>query len=248
MPRYLITIEYDGSDYVGWQRQDNGNSIQAELEGAASAIIGHRENVAVQGAGRTDAGVHATGQAAHFDLPQIFEETKLPLALNAHLPPSVRVLSARLVGDDFNARFDALGRAYRYRLWTRRMAPALERGRVWPVGGDLDLNAMEKAAAHLIGKHDFTSFRASHCQAASPIKTLDTLRFEVEENGLALVVEARSFLHHQVRNITGTLVEVGRGKWQPGDVLVALQARDRSAAGPTAPAEGLYLTRVDYPD
>ena len=247
MPRYLITIEYDGSDYVGWQRQDNGPSVQAALEAAATAIIGGRQQVAVQGAGRTDAGVHATGQAAHFDLPTSFDTAKLPLALNAHLPPSVRVLLAQSVADDFNARFDATGRAYRYRLWTRRIPPALERGRVWAVGGDLNVAAMEAAAAYLIGKHDFTSFRAAQCQAASPLKTLDQLRFENEENGLGLVVEARSFLHHQVRNITGTLVEVGRGKWPPEKVGEILAARDRPAAGPTAPAEGLYLTRVDYP-
>lgn len=247
MPRYCIIIEYDGSGFVGWQRQDNGPSVQAALEDAGSAIIGHREAVAVQGAGRTDAGVHATGQAAHFDLPDAFDPFKLPLALNAHLPPEIRVLEARQVADDFNARFDALGRAYRYRIWTRRIAPALEKGRVWAVGSDLDLAAMEDAARHLIGRHDFTSFRAAQCQAASPVKTLDTLRFEEEAHGFGLVVEARSFLHHQVRNITGTLVEVGRGKWHPDQVREALEACDRAAAGPTAPAEGLYLTRVDYP-
>ena len=159
----------------------------------------------------------------------------------------MRVLLAQPVADTFNARFDAIGRAYRYRLWTRRIPPALERGRVWAVSCDLDVAAMEAGAAYLIGKHDFTSFRAAQCQAASPVKTLDRLHFEHEENGLGLVVEARSFLHHQVRNITGTLVEVGRGKWQPEQVGGVLAARDRAAAGPTAPAEGLYLTRVDYP-
>lgn len=247
MPRYCITIEYDGSGFVGWQRQDNGPSVQAELEAAGMAILGGRQAVPVQGAGRTDAGVHATGQAAHLDLPDAFDSMRLPLALNAHLPETVRVLSARRVADDFSARFDATGRAYRYRLMTRRIAPALERGRVWHVGAALDRAAMEAAASHLIGKHDFTSFRASHCQATSPVRTLDTLRLEDEDGGLALIAEARSFLHHQIRNITGTLVLVGRGKWQPEEVKVALEASDRRAAGPTAPPHGLYLTRVDYP-
>jgi tRNA pseudouridine38-40 synthase len=247
MPRYRITIEYDGSGFAGWQRQDNGPSVQAVLEDAATAITGNRQQVAVQGAGRTDAGVHATGQVAHFDLPAAFDTAKLPLAFNAHLPHEVRVLDALAVGDDFNARFDAVGRSYRYRLWTRRIAPALEKGRVWAVCAELDIRAMETATRCLLGKHDFTSFRATCCQAKSPVKTLDVLRFEEEENGLGFVVEARSFLHHQVRNITGTLVEVGRGKWQPDQVREALEARDRAAAGPTAPAEGLYLTRVVYP-
>lgn len=247
MPRYCITVEYDGGDFVGWQRQDNGPSVQAALEQAASAIIGGRMAVAVQGAGRTDAGVHATGQAAHFDLPDAFDPDRLPLALNAHLPDTVRVLSARGVDDDFSARFDAIGRAYRYRIVTRRIAPALGRGLVWHVGQPLDHLAMAEAAQHLIGRHDFTSFRATHCQAQSPVRTLDTLRLEVEDDGLSLIAEARSFLHHQIRNITGTLVLVGRGKWTPLDVRDALAAQNRSAAGPTAPPQGLYLTRVDYP-
>ena len=247
MPRYLITIEYDGNDFVGWQRQDNGPSIQAALEEAASRIIGEKQEVAVQGAGRTDAGVHATGQAAHFDLPEDFDPRRLPLALNAHLPETVRVLSAREVEPGFNARFDAIGRAYRYRMVTRRVASVLDRGRAWHVGQDLDQAAMSEAAGHLIGHHDFTSFRATHCQAKSPMRTLDILRLESESEGIALVAEARSFLHHQIRNIAGSLVLVGRGKWKPGDVKDALEACDRSAAGPTAPPHGLYLTRVDYP-
>ena len=203
--------------------------------------------MAVQGAGRTDAGVHATGQAAHFDLPEGFDPDRLPAALNAHLPETVRVLAAREVDGGFNARFDAVRRSYRYRMATRRVAPALDRGRVWHVGRGLDMDAMREAAAHLVGHHDFTSFRAAHCQAKSPVKTLDTLLVEEEDGGLALVAEAPSFLHHQVRNIAGTLELVGRGKWRPGDVKGALEAKDRAAAGPTAPPHGLYLTRVDYP-
>ena len=247
MPRYLVTVEYDGGDFVGWQRQENGPSVQEELEVAASAITGGREKVAVQGAGRTDAGVHATGQAAHFDLPEAFDPARLPLALNAHLPDTIRVLSGRGVEDGFNARFDAVRRAYRYRMVTRRVAPALDRGRAWHVGRKLDLDAMSEAAGHLTGKHDFTSFRATHCQAESPVRTLDILKLEEEPAGVALVAEALSFLHHQIRNIAGTLELVGRGKWSPADVPAALEARDRSAAGPTAPPHGLYLTRVDYP-
>ena len=246
MPRYHITIEYDGGDFVGWQRQDNGTSIQGVLEAAASAIIGGRDQVLMQGSGRTDAGVHATGQAAHFDLPNAFEVERLPLALNAHLPATVRVLNAREVAEDFNARFDALRRCYHYRILTRRIGSALRRDRVWHISAELDLAVMQKAALCLIGKHDFTSFRAQHCQAKSPVRTLDILRIESVEDGVLIIAEARSFLHHQVRNITGTLVEVGRGKYTPDDVCAIRDARNRRAAGPTAPAHGLYLTRVDY--
>jgi len=248
MPRYLIRIEYDGTGFVGWQRQDNGPSVQAALEQAASAIIGGRQAVPVQGAGRTDAGVHATGQAAHLDLPGEFDPFKLPLALNAHLPGEIRVWAAAQVSPGFHARFDAIGRAYRYRILTRRVASALDRGRVWHVAAGLDVAAMQAAASLLVGRHDFTSFRAVQCQAQSPVRTLDHLSVTSEGEEVVLKAEARSFLHHQIRNITGTLVLVGKGKWQAGDVKAALAARDRAAAGPTAPADGLYLSRVDYPD
>lgn len=248
MPRFLIRIEYDGSGYVGWQRQDNGNSIQAELEAAATSIIGKREDVMVQGAGRTDAGVHATGQAAHFDLPHDFSEEKLPLALNANLPRDIRVRSAKKVSDEFHSRFDATGRAYRYRILPRRIGTALDHTRVWHIHHPLDVAQMEAAAQRLIGKHDFSTFRATHCQAASPIKTLDHLSFVEDGEGIALIASARSFLHHQIRNITGTLVQVGLGKWTPEDVTTALNAKDRAAGGPTAPAHGLYLTDVTYPE
>lgn len=248
MPRYKITIEYDGTDYVGWQRQDNGPSVQAHLEDAAASIIGNRQAVLVQGAGRTDAGVHATGQVAHFDLPSPFDTNKLPLAFNAHLPADIRVLSADAVSDEFHARFGAIGRAYEYRILARRVNSALNHARVWHVPQILDVKAMNNAAERLIGQHDFTSFRATHCQALSPVKTIDHLSIVDNEHGIALIAKARSFLHHQIRNITGTLVQVGLGKWTPDDVSVALAACDRSAAGPTAPAHGLYLTEVRYPD
>ena len=248
MPRYLIRVEYDGTGYVGWQRQDNGPSVQAEIEAAATLIIGKREEVMVQGSGRTDAGVHATGQAAHFDLPVEFSLEKLPIALNANLPRDIRVRSAIAVSDEFHARFDASTRAYRYRILPRRVGTALEHTRVWHVPHTLDVAKMEEAAQHLIGNHDFTSFRATHCQAASPVKTLDHLSFVEDGEGIALIASARSFLHHQIRNITGTLVQVGLGKWTPDDVKTALEAKHRSAAGPTAPAHGLYLTDVQYPD
>ena len=246
MPRFKITIEYDGTGLVGWQRQDNGPSVQAALEQAATAIIGNRYDVLIQGAGRTDAGVHALGQVAHFDLATDFDAYKMPLAFNAHLPDTIRVIDAEQVADDFHARFQATGRAYRYRLYTRRVASAIERGYVWHIAQPLDRAAMEEAASRLIGLHDFSTFRATHCQALSPVKTLDVLRFEEEPQGLTLIAEARSFLHHQIRNITGTLVQVGLGKWTADDVSTALAAKSRAAGGPTAPPDGLYLTSVSY--
>lgn len=249
MPRYLITIEYDGGPYVGWQRQESGPSVQQCLEEAATAVTGGREAITIYGAGRTDAGVHATGQAAHLDLPKPIDDIKLPLALNAYLPPSIRVLKARQVADDFHARFDAIGRAYEYKIYTRRISSPLMAGLAWQVAAKLDVAAMQEAAERLIGTHDFTSFRATHCQSLSPIRTLDRLRFIEKDDGhISLIAEARSFLHHQIRNITGTLVQVGKGKWTADDVTAALEAKSRAAAGQNAPAEGLYLTRVEYPD
>lgn len=248
MPRYKIIIEYDGTHYVGWQRQDNGASIQGHLEQAASSIIGHRQMIAIQGAGRTDTGVHATGQVAHFDLPDAFDVNKLPLALNAHLPLDIRVLLAEEVASDFHARFDAISREYHYKILSRRVNSAIDHARVWHIPHPLDITAMRGAAQCLIGHHDFTSFRSIHCQAASPVKTLDRLDFVEEDETITLIATARSFLHHQVRNLTGTLVQVGLGKWTKADVIAALEAQDRSAAGPTAPAHGLYLTVIDYPE
>ena len=246
MPRYFITIEYDGGGYVGWQRQNNGPSIQEHLETAASAILGQRQEVLMQGAGRTDAGVHATGQVAHCDLPSGFAEAQLPLALNAHLPSDIRVISARQVPDDAHARFDAIGRSYRYRIFPRKIASALLAGRVWHFPYPLDIEAMAEAAKRLIGKHDFTSFRATGCQANSPVRTLNSLSVIRSDDEIHIRAHARSFLYHQIRNFAGSLALVGAGKWQAEDIRIVLEACDRTKAGPTAPPQGLYLTEIEY--
>lgn len=245
MTRWKLTLEYDGEPFVGWQRQDNGPSVQAALERAVESFCG--EAVTVHGAGRTDAGVHATGQVAHIDIAKDATADTVRDAINFHLKPDpVAVLSAEAVEQDFHARFSATMRYYRYRILNRRAPAALERGRIWHVGSPLDAAAMHDAAQQLVGKHDFTSFRAVACQADSPVKTLDALKVEAAGEEIRIHARARSFLHHQVRNITGTLKLVGEGKWTGDDVAAALAARDRSRAGPTAPAEGLYLIRVDY--
>lgn len=247
MPRYRLLIEYDGADFVGWQRQDNGNAVQAVLEEAAFRLCG--DECLVQGAGRTDSGVHATGQVAHVDLPKDFDADTVRDALNHHVRPHpIAVLSVAKVNDDFHARFSATKRAYLYRILNRRPPPVLDRGRVWWVAQPLDAMAMHEAARALIGRHDFTTFRATACQAQSPIRTLDRLDVMRAGEEVHVIVEARSFLHHQVRNIVGTLVLVGQGKWQYRDVADALAAQDRCAAGATAPAAGLYLTYVGYDD
>lgn len=245
MTRWKLTVEYDGGPFVGWQRQDNGPSVQQALEEAVFGFAQERRTV--QGAGRTDAGVHALGQVAHVDIDKAADGDTVRDALNHHLGDApIAVLQAEAVGDDFHARFSAMGRAYRYRILNRRAPPALQAGRVWHVGRRLDADAMRAAAAPLIGRHDFSSFRAAECQADSPVKTLDRLDVERDGDEIALIVEARSFLHHQVRNFAGTLKRVGEGAWTPDDVARILGARDRRAAGPTAPAHGLYLTRVAY--
>ena len=247
MPRYRITIEYAGEGFVGWQRQANGFSVQEALETALAKLTG--EKALVQGAGRTDAGVHATGQAAHFDLSRPFDLKAIRDGLNFHLKPApVAVLDAAEASPEFHARFSAIGRRYRYRILNRRSPPVLERGRVWFFGKPLDVDAMRSGAERLVGCHDFSSFRAVQCQAKSPVKTLDAL--DVRQTGDEVVIEtaARSFLHNQVRIMAGTLVRVGEGAWSPDDVAAALEARDRSAGGPTAPPEGLCLTAVLYPE
>lgn len=245
MTRWKLLLEYDGGAFVGWQRQDNGPSVQAALEAAAFALSGER--IDVQAAGRTDSGVHATGQVAHLDLGKDFSADTVRDALNHHLRPlPAAVLSAEAVAPDFHARFSATGRSYLYRIVNRRPPLVLDRGRAWWVPMPLDAGAMAAGAAHLIGKHDFTSFRASECQAASPVKTLDSLEITRDGEEIRITAAARSFLHHQIRNIAGTLKLVGQGKWTPEDVARALAARDRAAAGPTAPPDGLYLTGVRY--
>ena len=245
MPRYKLTVEYDGGGLVGWQRQANGLSVQEVLETAVERFCG--EAVTVHGAGRTDAGVHALAQIAHLDLPREASPEVVRNALNHHAKPAaVSVLAVEPVPASFDARRSARGRVYRYRILNRRPPPVLERGRVWHVGPLLDAEAMQAAAQLLIGKHDFTSFRDTLCQAKSPVKTLD--RFDVTRIGDEIVIEARarSFLHHQVRNMVGTLKLVGAGKWRVAHVAEALAARDRRAGGPTAPPEGLYLVEVIY--
>ena len=244
--RILVTIEYDGGPFVGWQHQENGLSVQTTIEDAAKAFI--HAPVAVVGAGRTDAGVHATGQAAHIDVPEKFTANRIMEALNAHLSSvPVTIQSASEVPEDFHARFSAIGRRYLYRILPRRQPPALDAGRVWHHKHRLDPKLMVRAAKHLLGRHNFASFRASQCQAESSFRTLDRLDIETSGKEIHIHTEARSFLHHQVRNITGTLALVGAGKWHPDDVKTALEAVDRRAAGPTAPAHGLYLVGVNYP-
>jgi len=247
MPRYRITVEYDGAPFVGWQRQDNGPSVQQALEEAVLAMTG--EEVRVHGAGRTDAGVHALGQVAHFDISRHFPPHRIRDGLNHHLRPApVVVLDVRETDADFHARFSAVKRHYLYRILNRRSPPALDRGRVWHVPRPLDAGVMHEAAQVLVGRHDFTTFRAAQCQAESPVKTLDRIAVAREGDEIRITVSARSFLHNQVRSIAGSLKLVGEGKWTAGDLRAALEACDRSACGPVAPPEGLYLTAVDYPD
>lgn len=239
-------IEYDGGPFVGWQRQDNGPSVQGAIEDAVYRFCGER--VTLFAAGRTDAGVHALGQVAHCDLAKATTPDKLRDAVNAHLRPApVSILKAELAAREFHARFDAIKRAYRYVILDRRAPPAVMRGRVWHVRRELDAHAMQDAAQHLVGRHDFTTFRAAECQAASPVRTLDLLQVRRDGETIVIEAEARSFLHHQIRSITGSLKLVGDRKWEPERMAQILAARERSACGPVAPPDGLYLTRVEYP-
>jgi tRNA pseudouridine38-40 synthase len=245
MPRYRLAIEYDGGPFVGWQRQAEGASVQGALESAIEKLSGER--VTVTGAGRTDAGVHALGQVAHFDLEKPFEAGKVRDALNHYLRPDpVCVLEAAAVDGEFHARFSAKSRHYLFRILNRRSPPALEDGRVWHISPKLDAEAMHAAAQMLVGQHDFTTFRAAECQAQSPVKTLDRLDVSRRADEIHIEASARSFLHHQIRSFAGSLKLVGEGKWRPRDMKVALEARDRSACGPVSPPDGLYLVRVDY--
>jgi tRNA pseudouridine38-40 synthase len=245
VPRYKLTIEYDGAPFVGWQRQDNGPSIQGAIEDAVFAFCGER--AAVHGAGRTDTGVHALGQVAHLDLGDDKPVDTVRAAVNFHLKPHpIVVIEAEIVPDDFHARFSATQRRYRYLILNRRAPPALDRGRVWHVPVPLDTVAMADAAALLVGRHDFNSFRSAACQAASSLKTLDQLDVTREGELIRLDVAARSFLHNQVRILAGTLQLVGRGQWSRREVAEALAARDRTRAGPTAPPQGLCLMEVRY--
>lgn len=250
MPRYKLTIEYDGTPFVGWQVQAAGRTVQGVLAEAVRRFSG--EEVVVHGAGRTDAGVHATGQVAHIELARDWRPDTVRDAMNAHLRPHpVAVLEAEPAAEDFHARFSATGRRYLYRIIARRPDLVLERNRAWRVLRPLDIDAMALGAARLVGRHDFTTFRAIGCQAASPVKTLDRLEVEtvpLEGPGMEIRVhaQARSFLHHQVRSMVGTLVKVGEGAWTPDDVSAALEVADRTRCGPMAPSAGLYLAEVTY--
>jgi len=245
MPRYKLTLEYHGGPFVGWQRQQNGPSVQGAVEDALRAL--EPEAPGIAGAGRTDAGVHATGQVAHCDLAREWEPFRLAEALNWHLKPApVAVLAVEPVAADFHARFSATGRRYLYRVICRRAPLTLERGQAWRVGHELDAAAMQAAADMLVGRHDFTTFRSAQCQAESPVKTLDSFRVERDGPEIRFHLAARSFLHNQVRSFVGTLERVGAGKWPVDRVARALGARDRAECGPVAPSDGLYLTGVTY--
>jgi tRNA pseudouridine38-40 synthase len=245
MPRYKLTIEYDGTPFVGWQVQDNGPSVQGVLTDAIVAFAGER--VMVNGAGRTDTGVHALGQVAHIDLGKDWDIDNVRDAINFHLRPQpVAVLAAEQVAGDFDARFSAIKRHYLYRIVNRRADLTLEQNRAWRVPRPLDCGAMQSAAQKLIGKHDFTTFRSTECQAKSPVKTLDRLDVARVGEEVRITASARSFLQHQVRSMVGSLVNVGEGKWSADDLAAALAARDRTRCGQVAPPHGLYLVRVDY--
>jgi tRNA pseudouridine38-40 synthase len=245
MPRYKFTIEYDGTPFVGWQVQDNGSSIAGAIAAAFGRFAGERPKVS--GAGRTDAGVHALGQVAHVDLAKEFDTDTIRDAVNAHLRPHpIAILGVERVAGDFDARFSARARHYLYRIVNRRADLALDRDRVWRIAKNLDAPAMHAAARNLVGNHDFTTFRSVECQAESPVKTLDRLDVERDGDEIRIRAGARSFLHHQVRSMVGSLALVGEGKWSADDLGKALAAKNRAACGPVAPACGLYLVQVDY--
>ncbi|MBN2905121.1 MAG: tRNA pseudouridine(38-40) synthase TruA [Rhodobacteraceae bacterium] len=251
MPRFALKIEYDGTPFSGWQRQAAHPSVQGAVEAALARLEPDLPSIAA--AGRTDAGVHALGQVAHCDMTRDWDPFRLAAALNHHLKPApVAVVACARVSDDFHARFSAMERRYLFRLVSRRAPLTHDRGQVWRVPHPLTLAPMQEAARHLLGRHDFTTFRAAMCQAASPVKTLDAL--EIEERPFPhgrefrFHVCARSFLHNQVRSFVGTLERVGAGAWTPEDVKTALEARARAACGPVCPPQGLYLAEVGYPE
>jgi tRNA pseudouridine38-40 synthase len=247
MPRYKLVVEYDGTPFTGWQHQTNGLSVQQAVEDAIARFNG--TSVRIHCAGRTDSGVHATHQVVHVDLEKEWRPDTVRDATNSHLRPApVAILSAQIVPETFNARLSAVKRHYVYRILNRRAPPALEANRVWHVAWTLDADVMHEAAQQLIGRHDFTTFRAAECQANSPIRTLDRLDVERIGDEIRIYASARSFLHHQVRSMTGTLERAGAGRWSVADVRAALEAQDRTRCGPMAPSTGLYLIGVDYPE
>lgn len=246
MTRFALTVEYDGRPFVGWQRQDNGPSVQAAIERAVHAIT--TETAQVHAAGRTDAGVHALGMRAHVDISREIAPFRLMEALNAKLRPDpVAIVGCEIAADDWHARFSCVARHYEYRIVVRRAPLTFERGLAWRVALPLDAVAMAEGAKRLIGRHDFTTFRSAHCQADSPLRTLDRLDVVREGDRISVFASARSFLHHQVRSMVGCLSLVGLGKWSPDDMAAALAARDRAALGLNAPSDGLYFLRADYP-
>ncbi len=245
MPRYKLTIEYDGTSFVSWQVQDNGTSVQGVLTEAIAAFTGER--VTVAGAGRTDAGVHALGQVAHIDLAKDWDGDTVRDAINFHLRPQpIALLAAEQVAENFDARFSAIKRHYLYRIVNRRADLALDQNRAWRVLRPLNDAAMHAAAQNLVGRQDFTTFRAAECQAKSPVKTLNQLDVKRDGDEVRITAAARSFLHHQVRSMVGSVVHVGEGKWSADDLAAALAARDRTRCGQVAPPQGLYLVQVEY--
>ena len=246
MTRWRLTVEYDGGPFMGWQRQDHGPSVQQTLEEALQRMTGERARVAA--AGRTDAGVHALAMSAHVDVARELTPHRLREGLNALVRPQpISVLAVDQVADDWHARFSCVGRRYLYRILERRAPPALDRGRAWHIPVTLDVDAMREGAGHLVGRHDFTTFRSAQCQSDSPVKTLDTLEVSRVGEEIHIRAAARSFLHHQVRSMVGCLALVGRGQWRPADIGKALEARDRAALGFNAPPHGLYFVEAIYP-
>jgi tRNA pseudouridine38-40 synthase len=246
LTRFALTLEFDGGPFMGLQRQAHGPSVQQAVEDAAHAVTG--EDAIMHAAGRTDAGVHALAMRAHIDVEKPIAPFRLMEALNAHLRPDpIAVLDCEVVTDDWHARFSCTGRSYIYRIANRRAPLTLERGRAWQVAKPLDADAMHRAAQHLVGLHDFTTFRSAHCQSASPVKTLDRLSVRREGENIIIEAAARSFLHHQVRSMVGCLALVGLGRWSEDQVAEALAAKDRAALGLNAPPDGLYFAGAEYP-